>query len=196
MIRRELSERSVERCVGVHRLGRPRRACRIVVDDRVQRIAVHVGLVDRACLGGGSELLQVCDCCGRQTGRGRDLVRIGHAAELALQRRGGATHKRDLRARVTRQRVEPAEFVEDRPADAHVAIRARLVGRAVEAQERFDQRELAGAREVITRDMDRQPAVEGGEHRVDDTERVGERDGRRLWKGESHGGRKSPVEIS
>src|SRR5205814_2355660 len=131
----------------------------------------------------------------RKPGSRGDLTHDRHTAEFAFEHSTGAAHKRDLRAGVARKRIEPAEFIEDSAADAHIAIGARLPRRTVEVQECFDQRELAGAREVITRDVGRQPAVEGTEHRVDDTEGVGERDRRRMWKGESHGGRKSPLEI-
>jgi hypothetical protein len=89
---------------------------------------------------------------------------------------------------VARKRVESAEFVEDGTADTHITICASLLGRTVEAQKCFDQGELARAREIITRDVGRQPAVEGAEHRVDDTERVGERGRRCVLEGESHGG--------
>ena len=118
------------------------------------------------------------------------------ASEFAFERSRGPADQRDLRSRVARERVEPAKFVEHGTPHPNVAVGANLLTRTVEAQERFDQRDLSGAREIVTRDVSRQPTVEGAEHRVDDTERVGERDGRGLCEGESHGGRECPVEIS
>lgn len=76
------------------------------------------------------------------------------------------------------------------------SIRASLVRWSVETQERFDPRELARACEIVTRDMGRQSAVEGSQRRIGDTESVGERDGRRVWKCESHGGLGCPFDVA
>lgn len=113
VIRRELIEREVQRRVGISSLGGARRARRIAVDQRVELLAVGVGLVDRACMGGGRKLFELRDGGGRQTGQRGDLAGGRCATELALKRLGRPTDQRDLRAGVPRERVEPAKFVED-----------------------------------------------------------------------------------
>lgn len=175
VVRRQAIERGAHGRVRIDGLGGARRAGGLAIDERVELLAMGIGLVGGAGLGGEREAVELRDGGGRVPGDGGNLARVRRAAEVALERLASAAHERDLRARVARERVEPAELIEERAADAHEAVRAGLLAGTVEAQERLDQGELAGAREIVTRDVDREPAVEGAEHRIDDIERVGER---------------------
>jgi hypothetical protein len=129
-------------------LGELRRADRIAVHQRVQRLAVGATRVRGLELDRGGDPLQLDDRGGGKAGRIRHLGGERSATELRLERGARALHPGDLGARVAGERVLPAEFVEHGAADAHKAVGARLVGRAVESQEGLDQRELARAGQV------------------------------------------------
>ena len=105
--------------------------------------------------GRGREPLEMSDRARGQAGHCGDFTRDRSATEFAFESSRRATHQRDLGPRVTREGVQSAEFIDDSAADADVAIRPCLFGRTVEAQERFDQGDLARAREIVTRDMRR-----------------------------------------
>jgi hypothetical protein len=101
VIRRELIQRGVKRRVGVEGLGRARRARGIVVDERMKLLAVAVRFVRGAGLGGGREAVELRHGIRRQSGRRGDLVGKRRTAQFAFEHSAGASHKRDLCARVT-----------------------------------------------------------------------------------------------
>ena len=141
---------------------------------------------DGVGLGGDRELLGAADRVRRQARDAGDLAGRGGTAELLRQLGRGAAHDIHARPGATRQRVEPAQFVEHGAAHARERIGTGLVNGAVEVAQRFDERDPAGAGEVITTDGDRQPAGERSQRGVDHIEEI--LDARRLEGDRQQGG--------
>ena len=173
--RGQARERGAHGGVRVAGLGGAGRARGGDIDEGAELFAVGVGFVERAGVRGGGELVEARDGVAGEAGERGDLGEGRRAAEIAFKRSLRAAHECNLGAGVAGERIEAAEFVEHGAAHAHVAIRARLLGRTVPAQQRLDEREFAGACEVVARDVRREAAIKRAEHGIDDIEGVGER---------------------
>jgi hypothetical protein len=96
------------------------------------------------------------------------------ASEFAREVVRRASDEVHARTGAPRQRIESTQFIEDRAADPSVAIRASFRGWPVETQQRFDQRDLARAREVFAGDVQRQATADVVKDGFDDGEGVDE----------------------
>ena len=158
---------------------RPHRGGGIAFGRRFRRTGRHpvaqfpVHAVNRAGLG-NSDAARLADGADAQAGDRGDFEVRRLAAEFARELGGGARHQADAGTRPAGKRIEPAEFIKHGAAHPCIAESAGLGGRTGEAQQGLDERDLAGAREILARDMDRQAPADMLQHGLHDGERVDE----------------------
>src|SRR4051812_39041714 len=113
----------------------------------MQAFTGRVGFIRRAGFGGRGEAVELRERALRKTRYFGNLLRRWSAAQLAFERKRGASDERHAFASVARQRIEPAKLIEHRAANTREAIAAHVLGRSIVVQQRFDERDFPGAGE-------------------------------------------------